>query len=173
MREAAGTAGAGALDRPRLLAAPPGLAAPGSASATFWRAFSLAELPLGALRRFSVGDLDILIAHTSRGLLATDDRCPHMAVPLSLGTLEGCVVACPLHEGRFDLATGEPVQFPSTGGLDALGMPHAPKPAPESVPRPAVREIVARAQAATRVRRLRYYPLRIVDGWLGVGVPAA
>ena len=37
-------------------------------------------------------------------------------------TLDGCVVACPLHEGRFDLCTGEPVQMPTTGGLDPDGV---------------------------------------------------
>ena len=55
------------------------------------------------------------------GIVATDDRCPHMSAPLSIGELDGCVVACPLHEGRFDLCTGETVQMPTTGGLDADG----------------------------------------------------
>ena len=40
-----------------------------------------------------------------------------MSAPLSIGGLDGCVVACPLHSGRFDLATGDPVQMPTTGGL--------------------------------------------------------
>ena len=53
----------------------------------------------------------------SEGVCAVDDRCPHMAAPLSIGELDGCVVACPLHSGRFDLATGDPVQMPTTGGL--------------------------------------------------------
>jgi nitrite reductase/ring-hydroxylating ferredoxin subunit len=44
-----------------------------------------------------------------------------MSAPLSIGDLEGCVVACPLHEGRFDLCTGETVQMPTTGGLDSEG----------------------------------------------------
>ena len=43
-----------------------------------------------------------------------------------IGELAGCVVACPLHEGRFDLCTGETVQMPTTGGLDADGNYHAP-----------------------------------------------
>ena len=54
----------------------------------------------------------------------TDDRCPHMAAPLSIGTLKDCVVGCPLHKGKFDLATGDVVQFPTTGGLDADGTYH-------------------------------------------------
>ena len=59
--------------------------------------------PQGAMRRVTVGELDVLLAHTRTGIYATDDRCPHMAAPLSIGELDGCIVACPLHEGRFDL----------------------------------------------------------------------
>ena len=73
------------------------------------------------MRRVTVGDLDLLVAHTPDGIVVVDDRCPHMSAPLSLGTLDGCVVACPLHEGRFDLCSGETVQMPTTGGLDADG----------------------------------------------------
>ena len=68
------------------------------------------------MRRVSFGDLDAS-SRTSAGIVAVDDRCPHMSAPLSIGELDGCVVACPLHDGRFDLATGEPVQMPTTGGL--------------------------------------------------------
>ena len=47
-----------------------------------------------------------------------------MSAPLSIGELDGCVVACPLHEGRFDLCSGDPVQMPTTGGLDPDGVYH-------------------------------------------------
>ena len=73
------------------------------------------------MRRVTDGDLDVLVAHTPAGIVAVDDRCPHMSAPLSIGDLEGCVVACPLHEGRFDLCSGDVVQMPTTGGLDADG----------------------------------------------------
>ena len=100
-----------------VLAFPPDLLAPGAVAAPFVPALPLAELPPGSLRRVSFGDLDVLLAHTTSGIAAVEDRCPHMAAPLSIGELDGCVVACPLHNGRFDLATGDPVQMPTTGGL--------------------------------------------------------
>ncbi len=165
--------GAGDPGRPpRLLQVPRGLAAPGTADPVFHRVLPLDALPPGALRRVTVGDLDVLVVHTPRGLVATDDRCPHMAAPLSLGTLDGCVVSCPLHQGRFDLATGTTVQFPTTGGLDADGVVHPPRANPAASVRPEVPDHKARVRAATRVRRLRYYPLRIADGWLELGLPA-
>lgn len=124
------------------------------------------------MRRVTFGDLDLLVAHLEGGVVATDDRCPHMSAPLSLGTLEGCVVDCPLHSGRYDLCTGDTVRMPTTGGLDAEGRCHAPwvpegrEPRPEPPP-----DLKAQARAATRVRRLRYYPVRIRDGRIEVAVP--
>ena len=133
---------------------------------------SLADLPEGAMRRVSEGDLDVLIAHTPAGIVAVDDRCPHMSAPLSIGTLDGCVVACPLHEGRFDLCSGEIVQMPTTGGLDPDGAyipTWSPAGKDAKVDPPGKK---AEARRLTRVRRFRYYPVRIVDGRIEVTLPA-
>jgi nitrite reductase/ring-hydroxylating ferredoxin subunit len=131
------------------------------------------EIPEGTMRRVTSGDLDLLVAHTPAGLVAVDDRCPHMSAPLSIGELEGCVVACPLHEGRFDLCSGDVVRMPTTGGLDADGNSHpswSPAGKEPKVDPPGKK---AEARRLTRVRRLRYYPLRIVDGRIEIDVPAA
>jgi len=152
---------------------PASLQAPGTDSARFEPVLEIAELPLGAMRRVSRGDLDILIAHTPAGLVATDDRCPHMSAPLSIGELDGCVVACPLHEGRFDLCTGDPVQMPTTGGLDPDGTYHptwSPAGRDPKVDPPGKK---AEARRLTRVRRLRYYPVRVVDGRVEVSLPSS
>ncbi len=82
---------------------PPRLQAIGTADAPYRPMLELAALPEGSMQRVTVGELDLLLAHTERGIFATDDRCPHMSAPLSIGDLDGCIVACPLHEGRFDL----------------------------------------------------------------------
>jgi nitrite reductase/ring-hydroxylating ferredoxin subunit len=86
------------------------------------------------------GDLDLLLVHADCGVCLIDDRCPHMSAPLSLGTLDGCVVACPLHSGRFDLAGGGTVQFPTTGGLDADGISPAVDTAGQPAQARAVRQ---------------------------------
>jgi len=154
-----------------LLPYPPRLAAIGTADAAFRPALPLAELPAGAMRRVTFGELDVLLAHTERGIVATDDRCPHMSAPLSIGTLDGCIVACPLHNGRFDLASGDPVQMPTTGGLwpDGTYEPvwtPAGKEVKDDVPGPK-----AEARKLTRVRRLRFYPVRLVGGMIEVAIP--
>ena len=131
----------------------------------------VADVAPGAMVRVTHGDLDVLVAHTSEGLVATEDRCPHMSAPLSQGRLEGCVVDCPLHQGRFDLSTGGTVQFPTTGGLDADGNAIAPWSPPGRPEKPEPTDAKARARAGTRVRRIRFFPLRIVDDTIEVVLP--
>ena len=154
-----------------LLPYPPELRAPGTADAPF-RADPRRRRPAaGAMRRVSFGDLDVLLAHTSLGIVAVDDRCPHMAAPLSIGGLDGCVVACPLHSGRFDLETGDPVQMPTTGGLWPDGGYEPVWCPPDREPRPDPPGIKTEARRLTRIRRFRYYPVRVVDGVIEVAVP--
>jgi len=151
---------------------PAHLQAPGTHAAPLEPVLDVDDLPAGALRRVSRGDHDILLAHTPEGIVATDDRCPHMSAPLSIGELDGCVVACPLHEGRFDLCTGEIVGMPTTGGLDADGVYHptwSPAGRDPKIDPPGKK---SEARRLTRVRRLRYYPLRIEDGMILVAFPA-
>ena len=150
---------------------PPGLAAPGTADAPYAQVLEAAELPPGAMRRVTRGDLDILIAHTPIGIVAVDDRCPHMAAPLSIGTLDGCVVACPLHEGLFDLCSGDPVRMPTTGGLDPDGVYHPTWSSVGRDPKVDPPGLKAEARRLTRVRRFRYYPVRVTDGRIEVAIP--
>ena len=150
---------------------PPRLQAVGTADAPFRPMLEVDALPEGAMQRVTVGELDILLANTERGIFATDDRCPHMSAPLSIGELDGCIVACPLHEGRFDLASGDTAQMPTTGGLDADGVYHptwSPAGRDPKVDPPGKK---AEARRFTRVRRLRYYPVRIVGGVIEVAIP--
>jgi 3-phenylpropionate/trans-cinnamate dioxygenase ferredoxin subunit len=150
----------------------PELRAAGTSGAPFERFVRLEDLPPGGLRRVSQGDLDILLARTPDGVFAVDDRCPHMAAPLSIGTLDGCVVNCPLHGGRFDLCSGQPVQMPNSGGLDPDGRYHPSWTPAGSVPKADTPGKKAEARRLTRVRRFRYYPVRVVDGWIEVALPA-
>jgi len=150
---------------------PRGLTAVGAASAPYRDALAAAELPLGTMRRVTFGELDVLLAHTSIGIAAVDDRCPHMSAPLSIGTLDGCIVGCPLHDGRFDLASGGVDRMPTTGGLLPDGT-YVPVWTPEGRdPKPDPPGIKAEARRLTRVRRFRYYPIRVRDGRIEVAIP--
>lgn len=159
------------MDPSRPAAIPEALLAVGSATAGFVAVLPVADLAPGSMARVSRADLDILLANTSEGIVATDDRCPHMSAPLSIGTLNDCVVDCPLHSGRFDLLTGETVQMPTTGGLDADGRYHPTWSAAGLPPKEDPPGKKAEARRLTRVRRLRYYPVRIVAGQIEVAIP--
>lgn len=151
---------------------PGGLHAPGTEAAAWVALLPLEAVALpGALARASVGDLDLLVAHTSAGLVVVDDRCPHMAAPLSLGTLDGCVVDCPLHNGRFDLATGDCVQWPTTGGLGPDGVEHPVWTPAGKESKPDVPGKKAEARRLTRIRRFRYYRVRVADGRVEAAIP--
>lgn len=157
--------------RPAIMDRPRGLDAPGTRGAAYRAVASVRDVLPGTLLRVTDGDCDVLLAHTEQGLVAVEDRCPHMSAPLSIGRLEGCIVDCPLHSGRFDLSTGDAVQFPTTGGLDADGVYHPTWSPAGAPPKPEVPGQKSQARALTRVRRMRYYPLRVRDGSIEIALP--
>lgn len=71
---------------------------------------ALGEIPLRGARtiKMGAGGEEIAIFHTSGGkVYALVNRCPHKQGPLSQGIVHGDAVACPLHNWRISLATGE------------------------------------------------------------------
>ena len=67
------------------------------------------DVPLGEGRAVTVGERRLAVFHTRDGWYALDDACPHLGGPLADGLVTETTVACPLHERRFELATGRPV----------------------------------------------------------------
>ena len=156
---------------PAPAAFPPHLQAPGTDTGPWEPLLDAAELPLGSMRRVTRGELDILLAHTPAGVVAVADRCPHMSAPLSIGSLEGCVVACPLHEGLFDLCTGDPVRMPTTGGIDPDGVYHPTWSQAGREPKVDPPGVKAEARRLTRVGRFRYFPVRVAGGRIEARLP--
>ena len=150
---------------------PPHLVAPGTVGAPWTRLADVAELTPGTMRRVTIDELDVLLAHTPSGIVAVADRCPHMSAPLSIGTLDGCVVACPLHEGLFDLCTGDPVRMPTTGGLGPDGTYHPTWSLAGREPKVDPPGLKAEARRLTRVGRFRYFPVRVVEGQIEARLP--
>jgi naphthalene 1,2-dioxygenase ferredoxin component len=61
----------------------------------------------GSMLSVKVKGRDIAIYRLVSGeLRASDNRCTHEAASLADGWLDGAVIECPLHGGRFDLNTG-------------------------------------------------------------------
>src|SRR5579871_1551630 len=70
---------------------------------------ALGEIPARGARTVAVpGGEEIAVFRCSSGkVYALVNRCPHKQGPLSQGIVHGEAVACPLHNWRISLATGE------------------------------------------------------------------
>jgi nitrite reductase/ring-hydroxylating ferredoxin subunit len=76
------------------------------------RVGSLSDFPEGSMKKVQVNDKDVLVANLSSKIYAIGDSCTHRHCSLSEGTIEGNIVICPCHEGRFDLTTGKVIASP-------------------------------------------------------------
>ena len=62
--------------------------------------------------RVQVGEEDIAIYNVDGGFYATSNICTHAYASMVDGFQEGDEIECPLHEGRFNIKTGEVIQDP-------------------------------------------------------------
>lgn len=68
------------------------------------------DIPVRGARVVRTEECDIAVFRTGDDhLFALDNRCPHRGGPLSEGIVYGHRVACPLHDWRIELASGEAV----------------------------------------------------------------
>jgi len=61
---------------------------------------------------FDHDDKTYCIYNTPEGYFATDGICTHEDERLDDGIVIDCVIECPLHQGRFDVRTGEALSAP-------------------------------------------------------------
>lgn len=70
------------------------------------------DLPVGGMKAFSVADEKIVLYHLEDGFFATQASCTHMFAPLAKGKIvDACKVQCPFHRARFDIRTGEVIDW--------------------------------------------------------------
>jgi len=60
------------------------------------------------------GDLQLAVYNIDGDYFVTDDICTHGRASLSDGYIEGDVVECSLHSGKFNIKTGAVVSLPCT-----------------------------------------------------------
>lgn len=75
------------------------------------------DVPPGEGRAVTIDDRRIAVFNTAAGWYALDNACPHQGGPLADGVLADSCVICPLHERRFELASGAPLS--GGGGVAA------------------------------------------------------
>ena len=73
----------------------------------FQKAIKASEVPGEGVAKAVVNRRELAIIHRSGTFYALDGICTHEGGPLGEGTLDGEELVCPLHEGRYNVATGE------------------------------------------------------------------
>jgi 3-phenylpropionate/trans-cinnamate dioxygenase ferredoxin subunit len=65
-----------------------------------------------------LGERPIALYRLDQHVYAIDDVCTHEFALLSQGFIEGCAIECPLHQAKFDIATGKCLTAPATVDLN-------------------------------------------------------
>jgi nitrite reductase/ring-hydroxylating ferredoxin subunit len=66
----------------------------------------------GSVLGVKAGELDVALYNIDGQFYATDNICTHAQALLSDGWLEGDIIECPLHGGRFEVKTGKGLGAP-------------------------------------------------------------
>lgn len=77
--------------------------------ARYVRACHVDDVPPGEGRTALIGGERVAIFHTAHGWRALQAECPHRGGPLADSLLADASATCPLHQRRFDLASGQPI----------------------------------------------------------------
>lgn len=76
------------------------------------RIIELADVPTDDVIAVQAGGKELAVYGVDGEVFATDNVCTHGHARLCDGFLEGHEIECPLHQGRFDIPTGEPKSPP-------------------------------------------------------------
>ncbi len=68
---------------------------------------SLSDFPSSGKAVFKVGDQPVLVVKSGESFYAIANKCPHLGLPLASGKVDGETIACPFHGSKFDLKTGQ------------------------------------------------------------------
>jgi naphthalene 1,2-dioxygenase ferredoxin component len=78
------------------------------------------DVPQGDVIAVTVGGREIALYGVGSDVYATTNLCTHGHARLCDGFLEGSEIECPLHQGKFDVRTGEALSAPVTEGVQAF-----------------------------------------------------
>src|SRR5436853_7042088 len=88
----------------------------------FVSVITTSELSPGAMKWVVIDRERVLIANVEGAFYALRDACGHRQAPLSKGTLDGCVIECPLHFATFDVRTGKLLSGPTAADVPAYAV---------------------------------------------------
>jgi naphthalene 1,2-dioxygenase ferredoxin component len=80
-------------------------------------ATAMDDVPTDDVIGILVAGRDIALYNAGGEIFATDNICTHGHARLCEGFLEGHEIECPLHQGKFDVRTGQPSCAPVTEAI--------------------------------------------------------
>jgi naphthalene 1,2-dioxygenase system ferredoxin subunit len=83
---------------------------------------NVADVLPGTMMHVEVDGRQIALYNYDGEYYATDDICTHRRARLSDGYLDGRIVQCPLHFGKFDFTTGQPKNPPCKIPLETFAV---------------------------------------------------
>jgi len=87
-------------------------------SNTEWTdAAAVTDVPEDDVIGMIVAGRDLALYNAGGEIFATDNVCTHGHARLCEGFLDGHEIECPLHQGKFDVRTGQPTCAPVTEAI--------------------------------------------------------
>lgn len=87
-------------------------------SNTEWTdAAAVVDVPEDDVIGMTVAGREVALYNAGGHIFATDNLCTHGHARLCDGFLEGHEIECPLHQGKFDVRTGQPTCAPVTEAI--------------------------------------------------------
>ena len=80
-------------------------------------AAAVADVPKGDVMAVQLAGKEIALYEVDGEVFATDNICTHGHARLSDGFLEGREIECPLHQGKFDVCSGQALCAPLTENI--------------------------------------------------------
>jgi 3-phenylpropionate/trans-cinnamate dioxygenase ferredoxin subunit len=90
---------------------------PHSHAVSWHRVATVADLRDGVPHCVTIDDVAIALYRVAGAIHAVSDICTHEYVRLSGGAFDGRTITCPLHQARFDVATGRCLARPAERDL--------------------------------------------------------
>lgn len=83
----------------------------------FVRFCPLSEVPSGGRKIRTINGSCVLVCNIGDKLFAVSGICSHQQKPLERGRIRNGAITCPVHDARFDLASGAPLDLPATEAI--------------------------------------------------------
>lgn len=85
------------------------------------RIASSGDIRAGEMFSTTVDGTKLLLSRVDGQVKGVIDKCTHLGMPMRKGKFEGTVITCPFHGSRFDIASGENLDWVT--GVMGLKMP--------------------------------------------------